>query len=1045
MSARILICLCISCLLIAALARVSCAANTVAVNGENAGNNAIQAAINAAAPNTTILIGPGNYPEQLFVSNKSVSLVGAGPSNTVIDPSSIAGVTPAVFIAHYSNSTLFSIITVSNSINTTVSGVHVEALPAANYLDSHYTGCLNNAHFSAISYLNASGAILGTNVTNATLGHASGCQSQIGAIEVLSVSPGTSNVVIGNNRVSDYMKQGIGCKYAGTTCWIRNNTVNGDGRISSQDQLSVTLYAGATGSIINNTITNTSYDNPANNGNYFTSSQGIGIYATAPGINVSDNRLYDNDVGIDLGNDYGLPIGSVPATIDNNTFVGQYNYSVIVDGFDGNFFGDYSANSPIGILVTDGQSADTAVNVMDDVFSGTSSPYQVEQQGTGIGSINFCPISSACIAFAPPQVSLSAPSNSTLHTGQYEYYSANGAYGIGPFVLRLMQEGRAAPVAIYGPVSSNSFENENGIAYGFPAFWLSYPGNYEYYATLTDNTLNITVGSPANAVAVSQVTDVYVNGNVVDDEAMGGAGYWALQNFTRVVKAWQYGPQSYIASVRDFGSAYIPEGAVSPGHYGGRNGTFALQTASGIAAFSGTESFVFNSTLSGNALPAGNSSIGTYDAGGTANDLLGDSYASQTGDAGETPQEYYLGYLMDFFTGNLLGTAPANYSWTYSANTLSGIQGFTYSSSGAYNNIALYSYSNVMQEGITIPPNAVLVVQAPSEGALLSVSTNSPAGAAANVILYNVTSEFSGTEPSGGRFQTLTAIRIVNVTVNSPEQGGVSINITMGYSGNLNGNMIAPFLYNATTATWRELSSYVTNESANAVTFALPADPTVGIFSVAVTAPPRGSGGKPAPSMPTITKVMNNYTITDLERSSTFAVSAGGQTISGTVSSLAPNVVVLINSVPYTLYLDTPVKISGNYTSQQYVELTGVSTLTGVPSIISLFIATVPPSPMNATTTATTSVRTTTVAFTTVYTTVPPTTTQGFNVSGLPAAVAAAPPGEKLLLAAGVLGIIMLIAEWYVRRKEDAAAAADERALERKEAAGARRRRTRKR
>ena len=63
---------------------VAVSAATVAVNGENVTNNAIQLAINAAAPGDTISVGPGTYPEQLTIT-QSLTLKGSG-TKTIIAP-----------------------------------------------------------------------------------------------------------------------------------------------------------------------------------------------------------------------------------------------------------------------------------------------------------------------------------------------------------------------------------------------------------------------------------------------------------------------------------------------------------------------------------------------------------------------------------------------------------------------------------------------------------------------------------------------------------------------------------------------------------------------------------------------------------------------------------------------------------------------------------------------------------------------------------------------------------------------------------------------
>ena len=46
----------------------------------------IQAAIDGAAPGATVCVGPGTYQENLLINKDGITLKGAGPENTVLEP-----------------------------------------------------------------------------------------------------------------------------------------------------------------------------------------------------------------------------------------------------------------------------------------------------------------------------------------------------------------------------------------------------------------------------------------------------------------------------------------------------------------------------------------------------------------------------------------------------------------------------------------------------------------------------------------------------------------------------------------------------------------------------------------------------------------------------------------------------------------------------------------------------------------------------------------------------------------------------------------------
>ncbi len=123
---------------------------------------------------------------------------------------------------------------------------------------------------------------------------------------------------------------------------------------------------------------------------------------------------------------------------------------------------------------------------------------------------------------------------------------------------------------------------------------------------------------PAGSTLVLNVTY-----KVVNDEDSGNVGYWALDNYNKQLQVWQ-GPDGVTFYVvgRYAGQWQTFEGALSPG-------TGIEESSDGAGTFAGGyfASFTYTGTINPNGLEAyGN--IGTFDFGGTSDDVLLGSYGA---------------------------------------------------------------------------------------------------------------------------------------------------------------------------------------------------------------------------------------------------------------------------------------------------------------------------------------------------------------------------------------------------------------------------------
>ena len=184
---------------------------------------------------------------------------------------------------------------------------------------------------------------------------------------------------------------------------------------------------------------------------------------------------------------------------------------------------------------------------------------------------------------------------------------------------------------------------------------------FYYYSYVYDGSLGKQVWVDAANVPSTNSGDIvtnklvlFVTANLTNDVDSGYAGNWANDNFSRTMKIYQTGVNSFVAYLNDSGNSYITAGSPSP-----NAGT--TQLFNGVTKMTGNQNVTFDATSfsTGNLINSiDNSSIGTY---------------NMNGNSGE---EYYFTYgLTPYFTGVSNVNPGANgYTYTYVYNSLLGKQ-----------------------------------------------------------------------------------------------------------------------------------------------------------------------------------------------------------------------------------------------------------------------------------------------------------------------------------------------------------------------------------
>ncbi|MCB9993620.1 MAG: right-handed parallel beta-helix repeat-containing protein [Hyphomicrobiaceae bacterium] len=357
----------------------------------------LQEAVDHAVDGDTIIIEDNvTITEQVTINGfTNLTIMGAGDGSLIHAPA-----VPVVNNSGVGGLNVAAVIAVINSTGVTIEDIKVDAGGVGD--------AIGGTEFSGIYFGNAGGTVDGVTVTGVrddygTDGHVKGSQ-QGRAIYVRDFIDDQA-VILTNNTVDDFQKNGIDVRGDHVTATIIGNMITGDGLIpgdGAMAQNGIVFGFGASGLINNNTISEV-----GNNRSDMDGATGILVYQGGGGITVSNNHVsgatdgvggfldsvtngiyvYATD-GVDVsgntvsGTEFGLGasgnVDGLTQTVANN-FASIESYSVDIDAsgndsggtIDGSSGDDHVIGSDHGDTIN-GFAGDDNIEggALDDVING---------------------------------------------------------------------------------------------------------------------------------------------------------------------------------------------------------------------------------------------------------------------------------------------------------------------------------------------------------------------------------------------------------------------------------------------------------------------------------------------------------------------------------------------------------------------------------------------------------------------------------------------------------------------------------------------------
>jgi hemolysin type calcium-binding protein len=341
---------------------------TISISGQVQTYATIQEAVDAAVNGDIVLVSAGTFREQVTVSDKNITIQGAGAGQTIIESPAAASLVTHASDTNSSRPTKYAVITVTADADVTITGLTVDGRDQGSIPSTP-----TNYDFLGIYVLNSNAHIDGVAVTgiDELAGpDVSGVQRNLGIVatshDAAHGGNGPHTVEIENSTVSGFQKGGIFVNGSTLTANIHDNTIAGVhtsntaqngiqiGSLFGAGGVGTGDFSGTYATVDHNTITDVGNDGPAG------SASGIIVFdGDASGVSITNNILtgwasphpnsgnngivfVDSNGGAVTGNtisafDYGLAeinqFGGHLATSfthSGNTYAGDYQANVLL-------------------------------------------------------------------------------------------------------------------------------------------------------------------------------------------------------------------------------------------------------------------------------------------------------------------------------------------------------------------------------------------------------------------------------------------------------------------------------------------------------------------------------------------------------------------------------------------------------------------------------------------------------------------------------------------------------------------------------------------
>jgi parallel beta-helix repeat protein len=321
----------------------------------------IQAAVNAAAPGTTISIKSGTYTEEVVIS-KDLNLMGAGIGATVIK--SPATLTP--YAADARGLQFLAVMRVAHGAKVRISGLTVSGpLPCG------FVFGVVAVQSATLELTDARVADMVPGPTTCPFAHDRGVQFGLGDRAIIDGEHGTrADGRVTDVTVDNFLTEGLVAvaPFTGPPTRVRfaDNVVTAGVPQYPTEQAGIDVFLNAVANVTGNTVSGAVCTIPSCGPDPINEFQAFGIDVFLGGsATIANNHIFGSDVGV---YQYGSPNC---CTISQNTLTDNRFFGIVIQDGDGETRGNTIIGGQIGIGVV-ADSANTTGVLRGDHISGTS-------------------------------------------------------------------------------------------------------------------------------------------------------------------------------------------------------------------------------------------------------------------------------------------------------------------------------------------------------------------------------------------------------------------------------------------------------------------------------------------------------------------------------------------------------------------------------------------------------------------------------------------------------------------------------------------------